>query len=70
MPDRDEFSKRMMPDVALRASHRCSLPECQRHTAGPSDEYSSAVAIIDEAAHICTASPGGKRYVKSMSPEE
>jgi phage baseplate assembly protein W len=70
MADRDGFSKRTVSDVALRASHRCSLPDCQRHTAGPGDESSSAVAIIGEAAHICAASPGGKRYVESMSQDE
>jgi hypothetical protein len=70
MAERDGFAKPTIAAVALRASHRCSLPQCRRHTVGPSDASPIAVAFIGEAAHICAASPGGKRYVESMSPEE
>jgi hypothetical protein len=70
MTARDDFSLNTKRFVALRAGYLCSFTGCQRLTAGPSDESSSAVAVIGEAAHICAASPGGKRYDPSMSPEE
>ena len=37
---------------------------------GPSDESSEAVASIGVAAHISAASPGGRRYLDSMSSVE
>jgi phage baseplate assembly protein W len=70
MSPRDGFSKKTALAVALRASHLCSLPGCQVRTVGPSDEAPDATANIGEAAHICAASPGGKRYDASMTPAE
>jgi hypothetical protein len=68
MPERDDFSATTKRAIALRAGHRCSL--CGQPTVGPSEESPSAVTNIGVAAHICAASPNGKRYVAFMSPEE
>jgi hypothetical protein len=70
MVERDNFSKQTKQFVALRAGHQCSLTGCPQRTAGPSEESATAVAIVGDAAHICAAAPGGRRYVASMSPEE
>jgi hypothetical protein len=70
MSPRDGFSKKTTLAVALRASNLCSLPGCQVRTVGPSDEAPDATANIGEAAHICAASPGGRRYVASMTSAE
>src|ERR1700733_12739970 len=70
MSNRDEFSPRTKQAIALRASHRCSFPNCPQTTAGPSDESSEAVNMIGKAAHIHAAAPGGRRYLASMTPEQ
>ena len=70
MTARDDFPLSTKRFVALRAGYQCSFAGCSRLTVGPSDESSSAIAGIGEAAHICAASPGGRRYDPSMSPEE
>lgn len=71
MPDRGEndFLETTKRALALRASYRCSITGCGRVTVGPSNESPSAVINAGEAAHICAASPGGRRYVESMTPE-
>lgn len=70
MSQRDEFNKKTKSLVALRSNYQCAL--CGQATAGPSDESSSAVTIIGEAAHIHAAAPGpgARRYLASMSREE
>jgi hypothetical protein len=70
MTERDDFFEVTKRFVAFRASHHCSFPGCAQSTVGPSDESPTAVTNIGVAAHICAASPGGKRYVVSMSREE
>ena len=70
MTNRDDFSASTKRFVALRAGYRCSFPGCQQLTVGPSEESQTAVTNIGDAAHICAAAPGGKRYVESMSPKE
>jgi hypothetical protein len=64
MTNRDEFSKKVRLAVAARAQWRCSLTGCGKHTIGPSDEGPDAFASI------CAASPGGRRYDASMTPDE
>jgi hypothetical protein len=66
----DDFPQRVKSAVALRAAYLCSFAACGQRTAGPSDESPVAVANIGEAAHICGARPGSRRYVESMTPEE
>ena len=67
---RDDFTPRTKSDLALRASHHCSLCKCS--TVGPSEEASNAVTNIGVAAHICAAAPGqgARRYDATMTPEE
>ncbi len=67
---RDEFSQKVRTALALRAAYRCSVEGCGKSTVGPSDETPDAVANIGIAAHICAASPGGRRYDASMTPEQ
>lgn len=69
MSKRDDFSEKIRRAVAARAGWHCSLDQCGKLTVGPSEEAPDAVANIGEAAHICAASPGGRRYDASMTPE-
>jgi hypothetical protein len=72
MTDRglSDFTQATKRAVALRAGHRCSFPGCRQLTVGPSDESPRAITNIGVAAHICAASPTGKRYVASMTPQQ
>jgi hypothetical protein len=70
MANRDEFSKRTKHFLALRASNRCSFTGCPQVTVGPGADSPFAITNIGEAAHICAASPGGKRYVETMTAAE
>ena len=67
---RDDFTQRTKNDLALRASHHCSLCKCS--TVGPSEEAPNAVTIIGVAAHICAAAPGqgARRYDAGMTSED
>lgn len=69
-PNRDDFSPKVKKALALRAGYFCSFEGCDRLTVGPSDESPLAVASVGVAAHIHAASPGGKRYLVSMTPDE
>lgn len=64
---RDDFPAAIKGALAARASYRCSI--CGHATAGPSDESPIATSSIGTAAHICAASPGGRRYDETMTPE-
>ena len=66
--NRDDFSELIKRKAAQRTGYRCS--KCFRPTIGPSYESNEAVSNIGEAAHICAAAPGGKRYNPAMTPEE
>lgn len=66
--NRDEFSDKVKTKAAQRTGYRCSY--CSISTIGPSHESSDATSSIGEAAHICAAARGGKRYDPSMTPEE
>ncbi len=70
MSNRDDFSERVKRAVAARAGWHCSFAECPKLTVGPSEEAPDALTTIGEAAHICAASPGGRRYDPSMTTEE
>ena len=65
---RDDFSEGTKRDLALRASHICSI--CKRSTSGPGDAHPSAVTKIGVAAHICAAAQGGPRYDTNMTSEQ
>ena len=70
MNNRDDFSEKVRRAVAARAGWHCSFAGCAKLTVGPSEEAPDAFANIGEAAHICAASPGGRRYDASMTPDE
>jgi hypothetical protein len=70
MNNRDDFSAKVRQAVAARAGWHCSFAACAKLTAGPSEEAPGAFASIGEAAHICAASQGGRRYDASMTPDE
>lgn len=69
LTNRDDFPEKTKRIVALRAGYRCSFSGCRQLTSGPSEESETAVTSIGEAAHISAASPGGKRYLASISAE-
>lgn len=66
---RDDFSTKIKEELAKRVAYRCSNPQCRKPTIGPKDGSQGTVSI-GEAAHICAAAPGGKRYDINMSPDE
>lgn len=70
MNRRDDFPPSIKRAVAARAGWHCSFAGCAKLTVGPSEEAPDAITRIGEAAHICAASPGGRRYEKEMTSEE
>ncbi len=70
MRRQDDFTERTKHYVAHRAGYHCSFRGCPQPTAGPGNESPIATINIGEAAHICAAAPGGKRYDESMTPAE
>ncbi|MBR8239514.1 hypothetical protein [Burkholderia multivorans] len=70
MNQRDDFSEKVKRAVAARAGWHCSFAGCAKLTVGPSEEAPHASANLGEAAHICAASPGGRRYDPNMTPDE
>lgn len=65
---RDEFSYQIKTKLAQRAGYLCSICGCL--TIGPSEESEISVNLTGIAAHIASASPGGRRYNISQSPEQ
>lgn len=65
---RDDFSAKTKEELAKRVAYRCSNPYCRKPTIGPKESDNGTVSI-GEAAHICAAASGGKRYDKNMSAE-
>jgi hypothetical protein len=64
----DEFTGKIRISPAHRANHKCS--RCKLPMSGPSDESPEANVNIDVAAHLCAASPGGPRYLATMTSKE
>ncbi|QRM39476.1 hypothetical protein F3X89_17430 [Rhizobium rhizogenes] len=64
-----DFPARTIDILAKRAALRCSNPDCDKLTAGPNSSEHKATNI-GQAAHICSARPGGARYRPEMSDEE
>lgn len=65
---RDDFPARVVQNLAERAAHRCSNPDCGVLTVRPSDASSLNVIRFGVAAHICAAARGGPRFEESMTP--
>lgn len=66
---RDEFPERVKQQLAKRVGYRCSSPNCENSTIGPSLSTTEAINM-GVAAHITAASPGGARYDPSLTPEQ
>lgn len=66
---RDDFSQIVKDQLAKRTGYKCSCPVCRKTTIGP-QQGSDGSVNVGEAAHICAAAPGGKRYDKNMTSEE
>jgi hypothetical protein len=66
---RDDFPESVKTQLAKRVGYRCSRPDCQRATSGPSLTTPQAVNM-GVAAHITAASPGGVRYDPSLTSEQ
>lgn len=65
MPSPD-FSKRITEELAKRASHVCSNPDCRIVTIGPSSDPEKSTNL-GEAAHVYGARPNSARYIDAMS---
>jgi hypothetical protein len=66
---RDEFPEPVKRVIAARAGFRCSDPECQKFTVGPTVNTAKNFNI-GAACHIAAAAKGGPRYDPSMTPEQ
>lgn len=66
---RDEFPQHVKDDVAARAGHRCSKPDCPAVTIGPKLGPAGTINT-GEAAHIYAAASGGPRPHPTMSEDE
>lgn len=55
MPEDSKFSPTVRNELALRAGHRCSFPDCPATTIGPSSETNSSVSRTGMACHIYAA---------------
>ena len=66
---RDDFPEPVKLLLAKRVGYRCSNPDCQRSTSGPTMTTSEAVNM-GVAAHITAASPRGPRYDPSLTAEQ
>ena len=66
---RDDFKKSVKDELAKRVGYMCSNPDCAALTSGPRRGASGAV-VLGMACHIYAASPGGPRYLASMTEEE
>lgn len=69
MTDRDDFPPKVKSQLALRVGYRCSNPNCNKLTIGPSPA-GAGVLSVGVAAHITAAAPLGPRYDPSLTPEQ
>lgn len=63
---RHEFALTVKRELAMRAAHFCSNPQCLRLTAGPRSGNERGLGT-GHAAHICAAAQGGPRYDPNQS---
>lgn len=70
MVARDNFLKDTVRELAGRAGHACSNPDCRLPTSGAAFGDEGKVVIVGVAAHIKAAARGGPRYDPLQSPEE
>lgn len=65
--NRDEFLKNIKEKLAKRAGFKCSFPDCNAQTTGPSYESDDSVSNVGVACHIEAAAPGGSRFNSTMT---
>lgn len=70
MSNRDDFYKKTKEIAAKRVGYLCSCPSCRLITISASAEGNDSYKNVGEAAHICAAAKGGKRYDENMSTAE
>jgi hypothetical protein len=72
MKKRADFKTSVSRSLAERAGFRCSFPECNAPTIGPSAESPTSSAETGMACHIHAASdgPAARRVSLEMSPAE
>lgn len=68
--NRDDFSAKVIEQLARRAAYTCSNPNCRRRTLSPSSVDPSQANYVGVAAHITAAALNGPRYDSSLSPEQ
>lgn len=56
--------------MAQRAGYICSHPLCEQLTVGPSEDRSTKLTSVGEAAHITAASSQGPRYDPNLTSTE
>lgn len=66
--NRDDFAAPVLRELAHEVGHRCSNPECQAPTLGPSKQ--KGVSNVGVGAHITAAAPGGPRFDPSLTPAQ
>lgn len=68
---RENFAQPVKDALAERAGHRCSFPDCDNVTVGPSAEGATAISRTGMACHIYAASdgPAARRVASKMDPE-
>lgn len=65
---RDDFTKPTKNQAYQRVAGRCSNPDCRATTSAPVGEVD--FSNVGVGAHIHAASPGGPRYLATMTAEE
>jgi hypothetical protein len=65
---RDEFTAATRRTIERQARSHCSNPMCRRLTSAAASDGVGEINI-GEAAHICAAAPGGRRYDPNMTVE-
>lgn len=63
---RDDFSARVLKDIAAEVGHLCSNPDCNAPTSGPSKQRGTS--SVGVGAHITAAAKGGPRYARKLTP--
>jgi hypothetical protein len=67
--NRDNFTEATRKRLERQARGHCSNPACRRLTSAAASDGQSEIRI-GEAAHICAAAPGGRRYKEIMASNE
>jgi len=65
----DRFKQAVIATIAKRAANRCSNPDCDAITSGPTEDP-SGVINVGEAAHIYGARDGSARYDPDMGSSD